>query len=205
MSAACLDTSEPAIPMATPISAFLRAGESLTPSPVTATIAPILWQPSTMISFCWGEVLANTISVWYIRISSICFSLMSLISLGLTSLTSTPFLAATSSTVSVPSEMIPTDLGTAALGGSIIDIRPTNLRPSRGKLTSSASKGYPLGYLSSCDHLIDGFAAQLTDDFLQTSSISIDSDGGEDLLEVSLLGGIVSTQNSEKVCGKSID
>ena len=34
MSAACLDTSEPAIPMATPISAFLRAGESFTPSPV---------------------------------------------------------------------------------------------------------------------------------------------------------------------------
>lgn len=40
MSAACLDTSEPAIPMATPISAFFKAGESLTPSPVTATIAP---------------------------------------------------------------------------------------------------------------------------------------------------------------------
>lgn len=40
MSAACLDTSEPAIPMATPMSAFFRAGESFTPSPVTATIAP---------------------------------------------------------------------------------------------------------------------------------------------------------------------
>lgn len=33
MSAACLDTSEPAMPMATPISAFFKAGESLTPSP----------------------------------------------------------------------------------------------------------------------------------------------------------------------------
>lgn len=31
MSAACFDTSEPAIPIATPISAFFRAGESLTP------------------------------------------------------------------------------------------------------------------------------------------------------------------------------
>lgn len=40
MSAACLDTSEPAIPMATPMSAFFKAGESFTPSPVTATIAP---------------------------------------------------------------------------------------------------------------------------------------------------------------------
>ena len=40
MSAACLETSDPAMPMATPMSAFFRAGESFTPSPVTATIAP---------------------------------------------------------------------------------------------------------------------------------------------------------------------
>lgn len=40
MSAAFLAASEPAMPMATPMSAFFRAGESLTPSPVTATIAP---------------------------------------------------------------------------------------------------------------------------------------------------------------------
>lgn len=33
MSAACLDTSDPAIPMATPMSAFFNAGESFTPSP----------------------------------------------------------------------------------------------------------------------------------------------------------------------------
>ena len=38
MSAACFDTSDPEIPMATPISAFFKAGESFTPSPVTATI-----------------------------------------------------------------------------------------------------------------------------------------------------------------------
>ncbi|KAK2186780.1 hypothetical protein NP493_189g03019 [Ridgeia piscesae] len=63
MSAACLLTSLPAIPIATPISAFLRAGESLTPSPVTATICPWRWQPSTMMSFCCGDVRANTISV----------------------------------------------------------------------------------------------------------------------------------------------
>lgn len=31
-----------------------------------------LWQPSTMISFCCGEVLAKTISVWLLKISSIC-------------------------------------------------------------------------------------------------------------------------------------
>lgn len=40
MSAAFLAASEPAMPMATPMSAFFRAGESFTPSPVTATIAP---------------------------------------------------------------------------------------------------------------------------------------------------------------------
>lgn len=34
MSAACLDTSEPAIPIATPMSAFFKAGESFTPSPI---------------------------------------------------------------------------------------------------------------------------------------------------------------------------
>lgn len=55
-----------------PMSAFFKAGESLTPSPVTATMAPCRWQPSTMISFCCGEVLANTISVWFFRISSSC-------------------------------------------------------------------------------------------------------------------------------------
>jgi hypothetical protein len=38
ISAASFATSDPVIPIATPISAFLIAGESLTPSPVTATI-----------------------------------------------------------------------------------------------------------------------------------------------------------------------
>merc|ERR1712123_511324 len=120
------------------------------------------------------------------RISSICFSPRSfnsppcttqaLASLGFTSLTGTLSLAAMSSTVSIPSEMMPTLFaialavigwspvtimtlipaerhlttasGTAALGGSIMDIRPTNLRPSRGKFSSSGSNGYPVGYLS---------------------------------------------------------
>ena len=38
MEAASLETSEPDIFMAIPRSAFLRAGESFTPSPVTPTI-----------------------------------------------------------------------------------------------------------------------------------------------------------------------
>lgn len=63
--------------MMIPMSAFLSAGESLTPSPVTATMAPCLWHPSTMMSFCWGEVRANTISVWCASVWSIWAGVMS--------------------------------------------------------------------------------------------------------------------------------
>ncbi len=59
--AASLATSLPMMPMATPTSAFLRAGESLTPSPVTATMCCMLWRWATMSCFCWGMVRANTI------------------------------------------------------------------------------------------------------------------------------------------------
>ena len=41
MSAAFFATSEP-LPIATPMFAFLMAGESFTPSPVTATMCPAL-------------------------------------------------------------------------------------------------------------------------------------------------------------------
>ena len=40
MTAASLDTSVPVMPMATPMSAFLSAGASFTPSPVMATMLP---------------------------------------------------------------------------------------------------------------------------------------------------------------------
>ena len=40
MSEASLDTSVPVIPIAIPMSALFRAGASLTPSPVIATISP---------------------------------------------------------------------------------------------------------------------------------------------------------------------
>lgn len=40
ISAASFATSVPVIPIEIPISAFLIAGESLTPSPVTATTSP---------------------------------------------------------------------------------------------------------------------------------------------------------------------
>lgn len=61
MSAAFLATSDPD-PIAIPISAFLIAGESFTPSPVTATTCPAFWQASTISNFYEGVVLANTTS-----------------------------------------------------------------------------------------------------------------------------------------------
>lgn len=44
---------------------------------------------------------------------------------------------------------LPTASGTAARGGSIIDMRPTKQRLSVWKFTSSVSKAKPLGYFSS--------------------------------------------------------
>ena len=60
MSAASLATSVPATPIATPMSAFLSAGASFTPSPVTATISPISCRALTTRSFCSGAMRANT-------------------------------------------------------------------------------------------------------------------------------------------------
>ena len=58
MDAASLDTSVPVMPMATPISAFLRAGASLTPSPVIATMWPRFCHALTIRILCSGDTLA---------------------------------------------------------------------------------------------------------------------------------------------------
>ncbi len=58
MSAASLVTSVPVMPMATPISACLRAGASFTPSPVMATICPFFFSALTIRILCSGETLA---------------------------------------------------------------------------------------------------------------------------------------------------
>jgi len=50
-SAASFVASLPEIFMEIPISACLIAGESLTPSPVEATINPSLWQAVTIYNF----------------------------------------------------------------------------------------------------------------------------------------------------------
>jgi hypothetical protein len=61
MSAASIAMSDP-LRSAIPMSAALREGASLTPSPVIPTISSRLWNSRTMRSFCSGVVRANTIS-----------------------------------------------------------------------------------------------------------------------------------------------
>jgi hypothetical protein len=60
MTAASLDTSVPVIPMATPMSAALRAGASLTPSPVMATTLPVRLSSRTRRSLSSGATRATT-------------------------------------------------------------------------------------------------------------------------------------------------
>ena len=60
IAAASLATSVPALPIATPMSAALSAGASLTPSPVTATTSPAApGAPTRSRSLCSGETRAN--------------------------------------------------------------------------------------------------------------------------------------------------
>src|SRR5215207_7361378 len=56
MSAASLETSVPVTPIATPMSAFLSAGASFTPSPVMATMCLFPCMASIMVSLCSGEI-----------------------------------------------------------------------------------------------------------------------------------------------------
>merc|ERR1719253_1593029 len=61
ISEASRATSVPSLPMATPISAALRAGASLTPSPVMEEICPLAWRALTMRILFWGEARAKTL------------------------------------------------------------------------------------------------------------------------------------------------
>jgi hypothetical protein len=73
MSAACLATSVPVIPIAKPTSAFLRAGASLVPSPVTATISPSSLRPVTSKYLSSGLDLARTLRVLWICLKASAF------------------------------------------------------------------------------------------------------------------------------------
>lgn len=60
MSEAFFDTWVPVIPIASPMSALIKAGASFAPSPVTPTIWPSLLIPSTNTYLCYGLLLAIT-------------------------------------------------------------------------------------------------------------------------------------------------
>ena len=60
MSEAFLETCVPVIPIAIPISALISAGASFAPSPVTPTICPNLFIPSTNTYLCSGLLRAIT-------------------------------------------------------------------------------------------------------------------------------------------------
>src|SRR5918997_1771009 len=60
IAAASLETSVPVMPIAMPMSAFLSAGASFTPSPVMATTSPRFWSAVTTRSLCAGETRAHT-------------------------------------------------------------------------------------------------------------------------------------------------
>lgn len=62
ISDAFLATWVPVMPIANPTSALMRAGASLAPSPVTPTICPSWFIPSTKIYLCYGLLLAKTTS-----------------------------------------------------------------------------------------------------------------------------------------------
>ena len=62
ISDASFATSVPEIPIAIPISAFLSAGASLTPSPVTATTSPSSCNTDTTLILCLGVIRANITS-----------------------------------------------------------------------------------------------------------------------------------------------
>ena len=59
--AASLDTSVPLIPMAMPMSAFLSAGASFTPSPVMATKWFLFCNAWMILNFCSGLTRAKTL------------------------------------------------------------------------------------------------------------------------------------------------
>lgn len=60
--AAYLATSVPAMPIAKPISAFLRAGASLVPSPVMATTSPNCLSPVAKMYLSYGDDRASTLN-----------------------------------------------------------------------------------------------------------------------------------------------
>lgn len=80
IAAAYLATSVPAIPIANPTSAFLRAGASLVPSPVTATTFPLYLRPVTKAYLSSGLDLAKTSNLSLILSNSSALAMVSILS-----------------------------------------------------------------------------------------------------------------------------
>ncbi len=74
---ASLATYVPLIPIANPTSAFLRAGASLVPSPVTATTFPLSLSPVTRAYLSYGRDRAKTNKLGYILSNSSSFKTVS--------------------------------------------------------------------------------------------------------------------------------
>ena len=70
ISAAYFATSVPAIFIANPTSALLRAGASFVPSPVTATTLSLSLKPTTKAYLSYGLLLANTFRFLHILSNS---------------------------------------------------------------------------------------------------------------------------------------
>ena len=140
IEAASLATSDPVIPIATPISACFKAGASLTPSPVMATTLPFSCHALTILILCSGETLAYTEMCSTIFLSSSSLTL-SKAEPSIASLSSfnIPICFAMAEAVILWSPVIITGLipasiqaltasADSSLGGSIIDIRPMKVK-----------------------------------------------------------------------------
>ena len=149
ISEASLVTSVPVLPMATPISAAVRAGASFTPSPVMATMWPLAFRASTMRTLCSAVTLANTDT------SSMCSRRSSeLIRSSWTPSITSPLpipsslpmaLAVRRWSPVIMTVLMPAILltliasGTSFLGGSIMPVRPAKISPDSMQSTSTGS------------------------------------------------------------------
>ena len=140
IAAASFATSVPVTPIATPISACFKAGASLTPSPVIATIFPFSCHARTIRILCSGDTLAYTeiFGTNSFNSSSLIFSI-SAPSQASDKSCNMPTLLAIAAAVILWSPVIITGripafihsitaVFDSSLGGSIIAIKPRNTR-----------------------------------------------------------------------------
>nr|CAD7408667.1 unnamed protein product [Timema poppensis] len=156
MSAACFDTSEPDIPIATPAThnqTFSMCGGVIDSIPGDSDNVS-----DTLAAFNNHQLLLGRVHLAKIQTSIALGSLAQHKTSTLANYTTNADLAMALAVMGwspvtmitwIPADRhLDTASGTAARGGSIIDIRPTKRRLVNGKLGSSASNLNPLGNLS---------------------------------------------------------